>query len=92
MGRMRRDVPVGVMVYVLDLAIVIAAVFSAWFWLQAAGKPQRRVSKFEEFDDADLNRLITALNRACILNARAAVTTAIAALLGGLRVALDMIP
>lgn len=82
----------GVAVYVLDLAIVIAAVFSAWFWLQAAGKPQRRVSKFEEFNHADINRLITALNRARILNARAAVTTAIAALLGGFRVALDLIP
>jgi hypothetical protein len=51
---------------------------------------QRRVSKFEDFDHADLNRVITALNRARILNARAAVTTALAALLGGLRVAMDL--
>lgn len=78
--------------YVLDVAIVFAAVISAWFWLQAAGKPQRRVSKFEDFNHADLNRLVTALNRARILNARAAVATAIAALLGGLRIALDLLP
>lgn len=78
--------------YVLDLAIVLAAVMSAWFWLQAAGKPQRRVSKFEDFNHADLNRLVTALNRARILNARAAVATAAAALLGGLRVALEFLP
>lgn len=77
--------------YALDLAIVITAVISAWFWLQAAGKPQRRVSKHEEFNHADLNRVVTALNRARILNARAAVATAVAALLGGLRVALDLL-
>ena len=77
--------------YALDVAIIVAAVMSAWFWLQAAGKPQRRVSKFEDFNHADLNRLVTALNRARILNARAAVATAVAALLGGLRVALDLL-
>lgn len=58
---------------VLDVTIVVAAVMSAWFWLQAAGKPQRRVSKFEDFNHADLNRLATALNRARVLNARAAL-------------------
>ena len=78
--------------YVLDVTIVVAAVMSAWFWLQAAGKPQRRVSKFEDFNHADLNRLVTALNRARSLNAGAAVATAIAALLGGLRIALDLLP
>ena len=78
--------------YVLDVTIVVAAVMTAWFWLQAAGKPQRRVSKFEDFNHADLNRLVTALNRARILNARAAVATAIAALLGGLRIGLDLLP
>lgn len=78
--------------YALDVAIVVAAVLSAWFWLQAAGKPQRRVSKFEEFNHADLNRLVTALNRARILNARAAVATAAAALLGGLHIAMDLLP
>ena len=78
--------------YVLDVTIVVAAVMSAWFWLQAAGKPQRRVSKFEDLNQADTNRLVTALNRARILNARAAVATAIAALLGGLRIGLDLLP
>ena len=80
------------MTYALDLAIVVAAVLSAWFWLQASGRPIRRVTKHEEFDHADINRLVTAFNRSRILNARAAQATAIAALLGGLRVALDLIP
>ncbi len=79
-------------IYALDLAIILAAIISAWFWLQASGRPIRRVTKFEEFDHADLNRVVTALNRARILNARAAIATALAALLGGLRVAVDLIP
>ena len=78
--------------YVLDLAIVVAAVMSAWLWLQASRRPLRRVSKFEHFDHADLNRVVTSLNRSRILNARAAVATAVAALLGGLRVAVDLLP
>lgn len=78
--------------YVLDLAVVAASVASGGFWLRAAGKPQRRISKFEDFSHADLNRVVTALNRSRILNARAAVATAIAALLRGVRVALDLLP
>ncbi|MCD1622896.1 hypothetical protein K7H93_08325 [Citromicrobium bathyomarinum] len=80
------------LVYLLDAAIVIAAVLSAWFWLRASGKRVRRVSKHETFDYADINRLVVALNRAQILNARAAKATAAAALLGGLRVLLDFLP
>ena len=79
-------------VYLLDAAIVIAAVLSAWFWLRASGKRVRRVRKYETFDYADINRLVVALNRAQILNARAAKATAAAALLGGLRVLLDFLP
>lgn len=78
--------------YFLDAAIVVAAVLSAWFWLRASGRKVRRVSKHENFDYADLNRLVVALNRAQILNARAARATAAAALLGGLRVMLDFLP
>ncbi|WP_248285044.1 hypothetical protein [Alteriqipengyuania abyssalis] len=79
-------------VYLLDAAIVVAAVLSACFWLRASGKRVRRVSKHETFDYADINRLVVALNRAQILNARAAKATAAAALLGGLRVMLDFLP
>lgn len=75
----------------LDLATVLAAFASAWFWLQAGGRRLRRVSKFEDFTHADLNRVVIALNRARLLNARAALATAVAALLAGLRVALDLV-
>ena len=79
-------------IYLLDALIVVAAVLSAWFWLRASGKRVRRVSKHETFDHADINRLVVALNRAQILNARAAKATAAAALLGGLRILLDFLP
>ena len=81
-----------VVIYLLDALIVVAAELSAWFWLRASGKRVRCVSKFETFDHADINRLVVALNRAQILNTRAAKATAAAALLGGLRVLLDFWP
>ena len=40
-------------------------------------------------DAADINRLVTALNRTQILNARAALSTAIATVLAGIRLALS---
>ena len=46
-----------VLVYILDAAIVAAAILSAWFWMRASGKRLRRVSKHETFDHADINRL-----------------------------------
>lgn len=77
--------------YILDIAIVAAAVASAWFWLQASTRRLRRVSKFEDFDHADFNRVVTALNRAGELNARAALATACASLLAGTRLTADLI-
>lgn len=75
--------------YILVIAIV--AVASAWFWLQASTRRLRRVSKFEDFDHADFNRVVTALNRAGELNARAALATACASLLAGTRLTADLI-
>ncbi len=77
--------------YILDIAIVAAAVASAWFWLQASTRRLRRVSKFKGFDHADFNRMVTAMNRAGELNARAALATACAALLAGTRLTADLI-
>ncbi len=72
----------------LDLGVVAAALLSGLFWWQASRKRLRRVSRFEEMSNADLNRIIVALNRAQILNSRAAKTTSVAALLAGLSMAL----
>ncbi|MCX7379833.1 MAG: hypothetical protein NT133_00060 [Alphaproteobacteria bacterium] len=49
------------------------------------------MSRDEVLDAADMNRLITAMNRNQILNARAALATAAATLLAGARVFLDVL-
>ena len=73
---------------VLDAAIVIAALVSSWMWWRASCQRIRRVSRHEELDAADINRLVTALNRTQILNSRAALATAAATVLAGIRLAL----
>lgn len=78
-------------IFILDLSIIFAAALSAQFWLQASRRKLRRVSKFEEFDHADINRMVIALNRSQLLNGRAAAATAIAALLAGIRAAVEVL-
>lgn len=75
----------------LDLSIVAAAFLSGIFWWQASRKRSRRTSRDEVLDYADFNRLIVAFNRTQILNARAAISTAIAGILAGLRLSANMI-
>jgi hypothetical protein len=72
----------------LDLLTVGAALASAWLWWAASRHRVRRVSRDEVLDAADINRLVTALNRTQILSARAALATALAAVLAALRVCL----
>lgn len=69
----------------LDLATILAALSSAWFWFRASGRSFRRISRHEVFDAADINRIVTSLNRSQLLNSRAALATAAAALLAALR-------
>jgi membrane protein implicated in regulation of membrane protease activity len=72
----------------LDAAIVVAALVSAWLWWRASAQRMRRVSRHEELNAADLNRMVTVLNRMQIFGARAALATAVAAALAGLRLIL----
>ena len=74
----------------IDLCIVAAALGSALLWWKASNQRIRRISRNEELDAADINRIVTALNRTQILNARAALATAVAAFLAGLRIALGL--
>jgi hypothetical protein len=74
----------------LDLLAVSAALASAWFWWLASRQRIRRIARHEELDAADMNRLITALNRAQILNSRAALATALTALFAAARLLLDV--
>jgi hypothetical protein len=74
----------------LDIAVACAALASAVFWLKASRQSFRRINRTEMLDAADMNRLVTALNRSQILNGRAALTTGLAAGLAALRFALDL--
>lgn len=62
--------------FALDVLAILAALVASVLWYNAGSRPVRRVSKFEELDAADLNRLVVAMNRAAILNRRAALATA----------------
>jgi uncharacterized protein with ACT and thioredoxin-like domain len=77
---------------IMDLLIIIFAMLSGWLWFNASRKLVRRISKHEQLDSIDLNRIIVAMNRTQMLNARAALATAAAATLAGLRIALGTLP
>ena len=76
--------------FILDALIIVAMLLSALLWLFASRNRLRRVSRHEVLDYADINRIVTAVNRAQILNARAALMTALAAFLAALRVMIDL--
>jgi hypothetical protein len=79
------------LVYALDLLIIAAALASAWLWWAASRNRVRRISRHEVFDAADINRLVVALNRTQILSSRAALATALAALLAALRLGVNAV-
>lgn len=76
---------------VLDLFIAVAAFLSGFFWWQASRGRMRRICREEMLDHADFNRMVIAFNRTQILNARAAITTAITGILATLRLSGNMI-
>ncbi len=75
----------------LDILAVTSAVAAAWFWFRASGSRIRRISRAEELDAADFNRMVVAINRSQLLNARAAAATGVSALAIALRWAADLI-
>jgi len=64
------------MFVVLDILAIVSAVAASVLWYRAGAREVRRVSKSEELDAADINRLVVAMNRSAILNRRAALATA----------------
>ncbi len=82
---------VTVAIFLLDLSIVAAALLSGVFWWQASRRKMRRICRNEAIDSADFNRMIVAYNRTQILNARAALATATATFLAGLRLSASMV-
>lgn len=75
----------------LDLSIVAAAFFSGMFWWQASRTRTRRICRDEVRDHADFNRMGVAYNRTQMLNARAAIAMAVAGILAGLRLSVNLI-
>lgn len=72
-----------------DILIMATALLASWLWLQASRQRLRRLSRHEELDAADMNRIVVAINRTQMLNARAALASAAAAGLTGVRFAID---
>lgn len=79
------------LITVVDNAALLTALLAVWFWFRASERQVRRVSYREALDAAAYNCVVTALNRAQLLNSRAAIATEISALLVALRLFLGLL-
>jgi hypothetical protein len=79
------------LVLLLDLLVLCTVAGSAWLWWAASRRRVRRMRRDEVLDAADINRIVVAMNRAQILNSRAALATGCAAVLATLRLCLDAV-
>lgn len=69
------------MIIALDTLAMLSALAASWFWYSASRSNMRRLSQGEEIDHHDFNRLVVSFNRTQILNSRAALASAVSALL-----------
>jgi hypothetical protein len=76
---------------VLDLLALLSALVAAYLWFRASSFKVRRVSKTEDINSLDLNRIVTAINRTQILNRRAALATGLSAVMIALKIAHDLL-
>ena len=79
-----------ILFYILDTLTILSALVASWLWYMAGSQSVRRISRPERLDAADINRLVVAMNRAAILNRRAALATAASALFIALRFAVSL--
>lgn len=79
------------MLFAFDALIGAGALLSAYLWWLASRQRLRRVSRLEEFDAADINRILTTVNRAQILSSRAALAASFVAALASLRMVLQAV-
>ena len=75
---------------ILDALGITTALLAAWWWYLTGARRLRRVSRSEALDAADLNRIVTAINRNSVLNCRAALAAA-SAVCVALRFMVDLI-
>lgn len=78
-------------VFILDVLAIVTALGAAWFWYLSGARRLRRVSREEVLDAADINRIVTQINRSSILNRRAALAAAASSLSLALRFAVDLL-
>lgn len=79
-----------ILFYALDTLAIFAALGAAWLWYQAGRRTVRRISRFEDLNAADVNRMVVAMNRSAILNRRAALASAASAACFALRFAASL--
>jgi len=79
------------LVLLIDVLGIATALLAASLWHSASRRRLRRVSRYETLDSADLNRIVTALNRSSLLNGRAALAAAASAACLAARFAADLI-
>jgi hypothetical protein len=79
------------LIVLLDGLIGLCALASSAVWWLASRQRLRRISRLEELDAADMNRLVTVLNRTQILNARAALLASVTAALAALRIGIQAV-
>jgi hypothetical protein len=79
------------LIILLDGLIGLCALASSYVWWLASRQRLRRISRLEELDAADMNRLVTVLNRTQILNARAALLASATAGLAALRIGIQAV-
>jgi hypothetical protein len=70
---------------VLELLAIGITLLAAYFWWQASGVRIRRIEKTEELNSLDINRIIVSINRSQLLNRRAALASALSALIIAIR-------
>jgi hypothetical protein len=75
----------------VELLATFTALGAAWLWFHASGGRVRRVHTRDLIDGGDINRLVVAMNRAQILNRRAALAATASALLVALLTATNVI-
>lgn len=79
-----------ILFYALDSLAIVTALAASWLWYSAGRRQVRRISRSEELDAADINRMVVAMNRSAILNRRAALATAASAACLAFRFAADL--
>ncbi len=79
------------MILILDIAALASALIASALWYRASRSNVRRLSHSEDIDHHDFNRLIVMFNRNQILNSRAALASAISALMFAVRFAAGLL-